>query len=154
MRKENTMTLTSQFEYKVFGRLKQRDNETGNEFFHRLQEFYGCKDCDDYGDNGCGCWQIGGYEFNDVEVDKNGDVVAGNPEKFFDDDWTCWTLAMKDYAKELKEQKRKGTLVFVAAIEKALELAPDEQSAKDSYGDIVRSAAAVAVAAKPKGLEP
>jgi hypothetical protein len=126
---KDKMTVSSQFEYNAFGCLKQQDGETGNDFFHRLQEFYGCKYCEDYGDNGCGCWQIGGYEFNGAEEGENGEMVVGNPEDVFYDDWTCVRLAREEHAKELEEQKQKGTLVFVAAIEKAPELAPNEQAA-------------------------
>ena len=146
------MVLSNEFQLKTFGRLKQGKDESGSEFYKRLQSFYGCRYCEDYGDNGCGCWIVGGYEFNGAEEGPDGETIVGGPEGIFHDEWGCAKREREQHYEELIEQKKTGTLVFDAAIKKAIQLAPDEETVKASYGDIVRSAAAVSVAMTGKLL--
>lgn len=111
----------------------KRSDESIEEFHERLKAFYGCSDCDEYGNNGCGCWRIGCFEFNGDDYER------------FDLKDDCGHRPDTVIAKEIIGEKEKGVHIFKAAIECALELAPNDEARANAYGDIVRSAAAVAV---------
>lgn len=116
--------------------LEKRRGETNEGFHERLKGYFGCATCDLYGENGCGCWRIGGYEFNygiDDE-DPSCEPIAC---------WRCGRLERMKELEELRRSQENGTLVFEAALKVALRHAPNGVAAQ-AYGDIVRSAAAVA----------
>ena len=129
-------------EYKLNHIMPRRDGESADALYNRLQCFFGCNACEDYGDNGCGCWQLGGYEWNSEEKDG-----MGEPEEWVNEEWSCPNIERKIDYEQMCAQRKSATLVFSAAIKEALRLCPGEKAKSDSYGDIVRSAAAVAVAA-------
>lgn len=104
--------------------------------YESLVERYGCEECVSRGDNGCGTAFFPGYEF------------------YFDDDGTPvqweqyeWFSCGMAEARENRKKMRYGVKSFELAIEVALGKAPSNSARESAYGDIVRSAAAVAVAA-------
>lgn len=110
-------------EYRYYG-------EPVEDFHKRLLEKYGCENCSEYGNNGCGNWEIGGYRFNDDGVEPI------NADDWF---WQCHRMHDSVCAASMT--------AFQDALDIAISFAPCKSVAQDCYGDIVRSAAAVAVAA-------
>ena len=125
----------------------QRTDETNGEYLQRLQSLYGCESCKEFGNNGCGDGWIGFYEWTGGYEDENG-IESWCKEKC--PDWKCWRLEHEIEFQSLKKQQEDSTLVFTTAISEALKLCPDEWRETPCYGDIVRSASAVAVAAMDK----
>ena len=60
-------------------------------FVRDMRAFYGCADCKDFNNNGCGVWQLGGWEFNEIGVnDETGEEEYGKPERV--EGWFCTKL--------------------------------------------------------------
>ena len=117
-----------------------RDGMSPQDLLEALQKKYGCSRCDNYGNNGCGCSYIDGLCFGS---DDNGKCWVDSAGHEFECDY--YNQQEHDHMRllELERQVTDGTLVFVAAIKAALELMPINCKS-EVYGDIVRSAAAVA----------
>lgn len=117
-----------------------RDGMSPKDLLEVLQKKYGCSRCDNYGNNGCGCSFIDGLYFGGDGDDECWIDSAGH-------EFECNYYNQQEHDQmqlhELERQAADGTLVFVAAIKAALKLMPINCK-PDVYGDIVRSAAAVA----------
>ena len=60
-------------------------------FVRDMRAFYGCADCKDFNNNGCGVWQLGGWELNEIGVnDETGEEEYGKPERV--EGWFCTKL--------------------------------------------------------------
>ena len=111
------------------------NEKSAKERYEDLVAAYGCNTCFERGNNGCGYAYLGVYEFEwggehdyPVSCRPNGAV------------WKC----LKRLYKEEIERIENRTAYFAEALKTALHFAP-QGCAKECYGDIVRSAAAVAV---------
>lgn len=60
-------------------------------FLKKMRGYYDCDDCPNDGNNGCGSWQLGGWEFNDIDINaETGEEVYGKPERV--EGWYCTRL--------------------------------------------------------------
>lgn len=121
-----------------------RDPELATKKWQTLRKQCGCDNCDECGNNGCGCIFIDGWKFEDVTEEGVGAVSVKRED---------WPICYKKDAERREQEEREeymqmkadiedGTHMFKACIRAALDLMPDGCS-PDVYGDIVRSAAAV-----------
>lgn len=115
------------------------------EMHEYLVKKYECNRCEELGNNGCGTALFpGGYEF---WFDDNSEPC--DYEYHYDQFSQC----LKEAKRNQRAKEQYGASAFEIALKVALSKAPSSKAKEDSYGDIVRSAAAVAVAALGK-LQP
>lgn len=103
--------------------------------YEKLVKKYGCEECSNRGNNGCGTAIFPGYEFY-----FNDDTTPAYWEQYE------WFSCSMEEARKNREKEHYGVKAFELAIEVALGRAPSKGAQESAYGDIVRSAAAVAVA--------
>lgn len=134
--------------HRIMSGIGLMESESVHDFHERLIELHGCRSCSEFGNNGCGSWQLDGIQFfvgGDGDLDESVECINASTCSKAERKAQEIAQAINDQ-RELeayREQAKNGTLVFSAAIKEALKLMPVGWKT-DCYGDIVRSAAAVA----------
>lgn len=70
-------------------KLSRSGRESVKNFHKRLMGFYGCQGCKEFGNNGCGCWEVGGYRFDsdDTEVEDIGVVNCAKAKIWYSENF-------------------------------------------------------------------